>query len=81
MEWVGWAAAILTTVSFVPQAIKVIRTRDTASISLWMYVLFVVGIGFWLFYGIMKNDVPMTTANAITLILASVILITKLNNE
>jgi len=80
MEWFGWAAAILTTVSFVPQAIKVIRTRDTASISLWMYVLFVVGIGCWLFYGIMKHDVPMTVANAITLILASVILITKLNN-
>jgi len=80
MEWIGWAAAILTTVSFVPQAIKVIRTRDTASISLWMYVLFVVGIGCWLFYGIMKHDVPMTVANAITLILASVILITKLNN-
>ena len=80
MEWIGWAAAILTTVSFVPQAIKVIRTRDTASISLWMYVLFVVGIGCWLFYGIMKHDVPMTVANAITLILASVILITKLKN-
>ena len=80
MEWIGWAAAILTTVSFVPQAIKVIRTRDTASISLWMYVLFVVGIGCWLFYGIMKHDVPMTAANAITLILASIILITKLKN-
>ncbi len=65
MEWVGWAAAILTTVSFVPQAVKVIRTRDTASISLWMYILFTTGIACWLAYGLLIGDVPMTAANAL----------------
>jgi len=80
MEWVGWAAAIFTTVSFVPQAVKVIRTRDTASISLWMYILFMTGIACWLTYGLLIGDVPMTAANAITLILATIILVTKVRN-
>ena len=80
MEWVGWAAAILTTVSFVPQAVKMIRTRDTASISLWMYILFRTGIAGWLAYGLLIGDVPMTAANAITLILATIILVTKVRN-
>jgi MtN3 and saliva related transmembrane protein len=80
MEWVGWAAAILTTVSFVPQAVKVIQTRDTASISLWMYILFATGIACWLAYGLLIGDVPMTAANAITLILATIILVTKVRN-
>lgn len=80
MEWVGWVAATLTTVSFVPQAVKVIRTKDTASISLWMYILFTVGIACWLVYGLFLRDVPMTAANAVTLLLASIILITKVRN-
>jgi len=81
MEWVGWVAATLTTVSFVPQAVKVIRTKDTASISLWMYILFTVGIACWLVYGLFLGDVPMTAANAVTLLLASIILITKVRNR
>ena len=80
MEWVGWAAAILTSVSFVPQAVKVIRTRDTASISLWMYILFRTGIACWLAYGLLIGDVPVTAANAIILILATIILVTKVRN-
>ncbi len=80
MEWVGWAAAVLTTVSFVPQAVKVIRTRDTASISLWMYILVTAGIACWLAYGLIIGDVPMTAANAITLVLATIILVTKVRN-
>ncbi len=76
----GWVAAILTTVSFVPQAVKVIRTRDTASISLWMYILFTAGIACWLVYGWIIGDVPMTAANTVTLVLASIILVTKIRN-
>jgi MtN3 and saliva related transmembrane protein len=46
MEWAGYLAAIMTTLAFVPQAVKTIRTRDTRSISLGMYVVFTIGIGF-----------------------------------
>ena len=75
--WIGTIAAILTTVSFVPQALKVIRTRNTTGISLWMYVLFTVGVGLWLVYGIIINSFPVCLANGITFMLASAILAMK----
>ena len=78
MEWIGWLAAGLTTVSFVPQALRVIRTRETEAISLWMYILFILGIGAWLAYGFVLEDTPMIIANTITLSMASIILVFKI---
>lgn len=80
-EIIGYAAASLTTVSFLPQAIKVIQTRDTKSISLTMYILFSVGVCTWLVYGILINNLPIILANAITLSLASVILYFKITER
>ena len=73
-EWVGFFAAILTTVSFVPQAWLVIRTRRTGGISLLMYSLFVAGVALWFLYGVMVGALPIIVANAITLGLAGTIL-------
>ena len=80
METIGWLAAVLTTFSFVPQAIKVIRTKETSSVSLWMYSIFTLGISFWLVYGLMIGSVQMTLANLITLVLAIIILRAKIKN-
>ncbi len=77
-EWFGYAAATLTTVAFVPQALKTIRSRDTRSLSLGMYVVFTVGIGFWLAYGIHLQSWPMIACNTLTLGLAGTILAMKL---
>ena len=77
-DWMGYAAAMLTTVSFLPQAVRTIRTRETHAISLWMYVLFTVGIGFWFGYGIVLGSWPMVVSNAITFVLAATILALKL---
>ena len=74
LEWLGVVAATCTTLSFVPQAAKTIRTRDTSGISLWMYVVFTVGIAFWFGYGIVLNSWPMIVANAITFVLSATIL-------
>ena len=79
-EWVGYAAATLTTVAFVPQAIKTLRTRDTRGISLVMYVVFTVGLCFWLAYGIVLGSWPMIFSNIITLVLALLILGLKLRH-
>lgn len=79
MEYVGFIAASLTTLSFLPQTIKIIKTRDTKSISLGMYMMFVLGVAFWLVYGLYTGDMPIILANLITLILSSVILVFKLN--
>jgi MtN3 and saliva related transmembrane protein len=78
LEWLGFAAATLTSASFIPQAIMTIRTRDTKSISRGMYVIFTVGVALWLAYGIALKSWPMIYANTTTLILAVTILILKL---
>lgn len=80
-ELLGYFAATATTVSFLPQTIKVIRTRDTRSISLAMYVLFSLGLVLWLVYGIMLNALPVILANAVTLCFAVVILGYKLRER
>jgi MtN3 and saliva related transmembrane protein len=80
MEWVGYIAAVMTTLAFVPQAVKIIRGKDTRSISLGMYVVFTIGIGFWLIYGIALGSMPMILANIVTLLLSSTILAMKLKH-
>jgi len=72
--WVGSAAAFLTTISFVPQAVHVLRTRHTHGISLPMYVLFTAGVALWLAYGVMIVSWPVIIGNVITLVLATIIL-------
>lgn len=83
MDWiasVGLLAAFCTTISFVPQAIKTIKTGDTSSISLAMYSIFTFGTFAWLIYGILSRNLPVSLANGITLILSTTILIYKLKH-
>jgi MtN3 and saliva related transmembrane protein len=75
---IGLLAAFGTTVSFLPQAIKTIQTKDTSGISLSMYALFTAGTFLWLTYGLMSGSLPVTIANAVTLVFASIILFYKI---
>lgn len=77
-EWTGYVAAVLTTLAFVPQALKTIRNKDARSISLGMYGVFTVGVCFWLAYGITLGSWPMILSNVVTLALAATILALKL---
>lgn len=77
-EFLGAIAAVLTTLSFIPQALLTIRCKDTRSISLPMYATFTVGVGFWLAYGIYLGSWPMIVANLVTLLLGGTILALKL---
>ena len=74
----GYAAAILTTVAFVPQTLKSWRTRDLSGVSLPMYSLFTAGVACWLAYGILLGSWPIIAANTITLALAGIVLVLKL---
>lgn len=78
MKYVGYLAAILTTFSFLPQALQVIRTKDTSGINLTMYSMFVAGVACWTIYGISLGDIALITANAVTGMFASVVLVYKL---
>ena len=77
-EWLGYAAAVLTSTSFIPQAVMTIRTRDTRGISRGMYIIFTIGVALWLVYGIALESWPMILANTVTLGLAATILALKL---
>ena len=75
---IGFIAAILTTLSFVPQAWQIIKTRDTSGISLGMNSMFVTGVFLWLIHGWNIQDYAVIAANGVTLVLASIILAFKI---
>ncbi len=77
-DLIGYIAASLTTLSFLPQALHTFRTRDVSGISLGMYSMFTVGVGLWLVYGLLLSAWPIVVANAVTLALALAILVMKL---
>lgn len=75
---IGSIAAVLTTFAFLPQVIKVIKTKDTESIALGMYLMQVVGIALWLFHGLVIDDLPLIMANSVSFLLSGIILLYKL---
>ena len=75
---IGLVAAICTTISFVPQAIRTIKTKHTKDLSLATYLIFTIGIFLWLVYGILVQDLPLIIANIITFLFALTILILKI---
>ncbi len=80
VELVGFVAATCTTVAFLPQVIKIWRTRRTEDISLSMYIIFSAGVALWLAYGLFISAWPVVVANAVTLVLALFILAMKLRH-
>lgn len=80
-HWMGYPAALLTTLAFVPQAWLTLRTRQVAGISTLTYSVFSVGVFLWLLHGLAQGDLAMVLANLVTLPLALSILFTKLYVE
>ncbi|MGA1264391.1 MAG: SemiSWEET transporter [Prochlorothrix sp.] len=74
----GLAAGACTTIAFVPQLLKTWRSRSARDVSLGMFLIFCLGVVLWLWYGLLKRDLPMIVANAVTLVLAGTILAFKL---
>ena len=75
---IGSIAAILTTFAFLPQVFRVVKTKDTESIALGMYVMQVIGIALWLAYGIRIGDLPLILANSVSFLFSGIILFYKL---
>jgi MtN3 and saliva related transmembrane protein len=75
---VSAVAATLTTAAFVPQALHIIRHKETRAISLFMYISFAVGVALWLLFGTMIGNWPIIVSNSITLLLALAIIAMKL---
>lgn len=77
IDLTGSAAAFLTTISFLPQALHTFRTKDVRGISLGMYSAFTLGVALWLVYGLLLKAWPIVIANLITLALSCTILVMK----
>jgi MtN3 and saliva related transmembrane protein len=80
LDYSGYAAAVCTTSAYVPQVLRVWRTRSTKDISLKMFLVLVTGLSLWLTYGLWRGEMPLIIANGITLILASTILYFKIRH-
>ena len=80
LDWTGYAAAFCTMIAFVPQVLRVWRTRSTEDISLKMFLVLVTGLCLWLAYGFGRGEVPIILANGATLLLAGTILAFKLRH-
>lgn len=75
---IGIIAGFLCTVSFIPQIIKIYRTKNTADLSIMTFAIFSVGVSLWLLYGILIKEPPVIIANVATLVLIVIILIMKI---
>jgi len=77
-QTLGFIAAILTTLCWLPQALRTIQTKDTRGLSLVTQGALASGVGLWLVYGLWVGDLPLIFSNAVTLVLVSAILVMKL---
>lgn len=75
---IGYVAATMTTISFLPQLIRVVKLRSARDISLGMFLIFTLGTTFWLVYGLLVHSLPVSIANGVTLVLSASILALKL---
>lgn len=66
IEIIGLIAALLTTSAFVPQAIKILKTREVKDVSLTMYLVMFIGVCLWFYYGLVLNSISIILANIVT---------------
>ena len=78
IEFFGYLAAILTTLAFVPQLIKTLKTKKADDVSLTTLIMFLTGVAAWIIYGIQISSKPILIANIITFLLNFLILVFKL---
>ena len=74
VELIGFAAAFLTTIAFIPQVIQVWKSKSVEGLSLTPYIIFIIGVFLWFLYGLSIGSLSMIIANFITVLLASVII-------
>jgi MtN3 and saliva related transmembrane protein len=80
IEITGYAAAFLTMVCNIPQAVKIIRTKDTKSVSAVTYSLLLGGLILWVIYGCMRSDLPVIICNSVSALFCGMVLFLKLSS-
>lgn len=77
----GFAAALLTTISNIPQAYKIIKTKETKGVSTWSYSALFLGLVLWVVYGFLRTDIPIIVANSISAVICGIVLFLKLISQ
>lgn len=80
-KYLGYAAAILTTVAFLPQAVEVYQTNDTKSLSLATYTIYLLGLVMWMVYGFIDEDYPIAYSSIVSIIIAAYLLFKIISNS
>ncbi len=78
---IGWLAVILTSIQFIPQVVKSLKTKELNGVSLGSFLLIIAAASTWILYGIHKNDFVIITANALVLTSALIISFLKIMNR
>ncbi len=81
IEIIGFIAALLTTLAFIPQVIKVYKKNQTSDLSILTFLMFTIGVFIWIIYGFLLVSYPLIIANIITFLLAFYILIKIIINR
>jgi MtN3 and saliva related transmembrane protein len=81
LTYIGLIAGFLTSSSFIPQVIKVLRDKETEGLSLSMYVIYLTGLSLWIVYSVLIKDITLLIANAVTFILAFPILVIAIKHK
>lgn len=68
-DWVGIAAGIFTSASLLPQLIKLLNEKKAQEISIFFLAILFVGLSLWIWYGIMKNDIPIIATNSFSIVI------------
>ncbi len=74
-ELIGIAAGICTAISLLPQLIKIIREKEARNISLFYLVILLAGLSLWIWYGVLKDDLPIIATNVVSLALNVAIIV------
>lgn len=77
----GFSAALFTTISNIPQAVKIIRTKETKGVSATSYTVLFIGLALWVAYGFLRNDWPVIVANSISALICGIVLFLKLTSK
>jgi MtN3 and saliva related transmembrane protein len=81
IEALGYTAALLTTAAYIPQLVRVLRLHSARDISLPTFMMFALGVAFWLLYGLYTGSMPIIASNSVTLVLAISIVVLKLRYD
>jgi MtN3 and saliva related transmembrane protein len=76
-EYIGYAGALLTAINFLPQVIKVFKTKDAEDLSFWMLFLVLLAQSVWIIYAIRLNLIPVLISNASLFVMALILLVMK----